>query len=353
MKSYEYPGAIHIHSTYSDGTASIDSIIKDAQKAGLKWIIITDHDSLAGLEKGYEGYHKDLCVIIGSEISPEKGNHFLALNIKEPVPANLSPEEFIQKVNDQGGFGFIAHPDEKDNRNNEYSCLRWDNWNINHFQGLEIWNYLSDWVDTLTPENKVQKFLHPDESLQGPTEDVLKWWDNLNCNSDRIFPGIAGIDVHAFNKKFLIFPIKVFSYLKSFKTLRNYIQTDEILSKDFETAKNQIYTALKAGNNLMINYHWGSSEGVVFTITKEDANRKFVKATVGEILTVNKDFIIDIETPVPTFINLVHNGDIIKQEITSHLKHKTDQPGIYRFEAYKENFHWILSNPIKVVKAND
>lgn len=351
MKNYEYPGAIHIHSTYSDGTAKIESIVHDAKKSGLKWIIITDHNSLTGLKKGFEGFHGDMCVLIAQEISPTHGNHYLAFDIYDEISPNLPPEEFIKIVNNKGGFGFIAHPDETIERDNIYPALRWDNWNINGFQGIEIWNYMSDWVDTLSSKNKIHKFLFPDKSLQGPTPDVIKWWDSLNNNDNKIVPAIAGLDVHSFEYSYFGLPLKVFPYLQSFKTLQNYIQIDDVLSRDFETAKKQIYNALKTGNNLMVNRTLKSPAGMVFTATKKNSDNKFIKATVGEFLTVENDFIIDIETPVPCDIKLFLDGNITKQEVTDHLKFKTTQIGSYRFEAYLNNYHWIISNPIKVIKS--
>ena len=52
LKTYNYSiGAIHIHSKFSDGSGDIEQITKAAKKAGLDWIIITDHKQ-AGVEDG-------------------------------------------------------------------------------------------------------------------------------------------------------------------------------------------------------------------------------------------------------------------------------------------------------------
>ncbi|MEW5821055.1 MAG: CehA/McbA family metallohydrolase [Cyanobacteriota bacterium] len=353
MKNYEYPGAIHIHSTYSDGTSTIEDIAKDAKRAGLRWIIITDHNTLEGLDNGREGYYEDLCVMVGLEISPEEGNHYLAFDIKENINHEQPAQNYIKEVNDQGGFGFIAHPDEMGGRDNPYPPLRWDDWDINGFQGIEIWNFMSDWVDTLTTKNKIKKFLYPVESLHGPTAKTITWWDKLNNQNNKIVPAIAGLDEHCFRYNYIGLNLKVFPYYKTFKTLLNYIQIDDFLSNDFETAKKQIYKAIKSGNNIMINNKLGNYSGTVFTATKRDLNQKYVKSTAGEILEIENDFIIDIETPQPSEIKLFHNGKEIKSEMTRHLKFKSNEPGSYRFEAFKNGKHWILSNPIKVIKAND
>jgi predicted metal-dependent phosphoesterase TrpH len=89
-----YRGALHIHTSYSDGTGSIAEIVAAAKKAGLSWIIITDHNNLDGLKNNQEGWHDDIAVIIGEEISPDKSNHYLALNIKQPVSYEMEPENY-------------------------------------------------------------------------------------------------------------------------------------------------------------------------------------------------------------------------------------------------------------------
>jgi hypothetical protein len=350
MKNYEYPGAIHIHTTFSDGTASVEKVIKAAQKAGLKWIIITDHNSLEALEKGYEGFHDNLCVLVGSEISPKKSNHYLAFDIKKNISENLTPEEYICKVNEQGGFGFIAHPDETEERKSKYPALRWENWDVQGFQGIEIWNYMSDWVDTLSPENKFKKILNPQKTLTGPTQKVLKWWDTLNSTNCKIVPAIVGLDVHEFHYNYMGLKLKVFPYEKMFKTLKNYIQIDGVLSRDFQTAKMQIYGALKSGSNIMINEALGHNENIVFTAMKVEDNNKFIKASVGEILMFDRDFTIDIQTPRVCNVKLYKDGQLVKEELTDRIKYKSTEPGSYRFEAFVNNAYWVLTNPIKVVK---
>jgi hypothetical protein len=353
MKNYEYPGAVHIHSTFSDGTLSIDDIIKEARKEDLRWIIITDHNTIEGLEKGCEGFYGNLCVLVGTEISPHNRNHYLAFDVKSNISQELPPEKFIQKVNEQGGFGFIAHPDESTERKNHYPPLRWENWDINGFQGIEIWNYMSDWVDTLTEENKFKMFFQPEKYLQGPTVKVMQWWDDLNSRNCNIVPALIGLDVHQFLYNFMGLKLRIFPYGRMFKTLKNYIQIDDCLSTDFETAKKQIYTALRAGNNIMINEYLGKGNGVIFTVSKINPDHSITKITVGESLTVSDEFTLDIQTPSVCNIKLFCNGEVIEEQVTDRIKLKCKEPGTYRFEAFKNNQHWIITNPVKVLKEND
>jgi predicted metal-dependent phosphoesterase TrpH len=64
---FDYAGAIHIHTEYSyDGNVKMPDVIKAAQKAGLDFIVITDHFRMDAKRDGWEGWHDGLLVIVGS-----------------------------------------------------------------------------------------------------------------------------------------------------------------------------------------------------------------------------------------------------------------------------------------------
>lgn len=59
---------LHMHSTYSDGTFTVEEIIEKAKELGLTQIAITDHNILEGSIKGYHQCN-DIDFIIGIELS--------------------------------------------------------------------------------------------------------------------------------------------------------------------------------------------------------------------------------------------------------------------------------------------
>jgi len=78
---------LHIHSTVSDGSDTIEQIIDIAKKKGLDAIAITDHDTLSHINQ----IPKDtgIKVVAGVEISAthlhtKKKTHILGYNIKKP-----------------------------------------------------------------------------------------------------------------------------------------------------------------------------------------------------------------------------------------------------------------------------
>ena len=76
------PGVVHVHTTLSDGAATPDEVIAAARAAGLKFVVITDHNNLDA--KKWEGYHEGVLVIVGTEVSTTAG-HVLGLGIADPV----------------------------------------------------------------------------------------------------------------------------------------------------------------------------------------------------------------------------------------------------------------------------
>ena len=90
-KSYrEITGAIHLHTTYSDGGITIKELINAAKTVGLNFIIVTDHMTLRGLDEGYEGLTDNLCVLVGYEHHDPHKNHYLALGVDQVLTLHLN-----------------------------------------------------------------------------------------------------------------------------------------------------------------------------------------------------------------------------------------------------------------------
>lgn len=96
---------LHIHSTYSDGTFSVEEIIKSAKSIGLTTISITDHDTVEQIPDCISlGKKYGITVIPGVELScsykikslnKNKGFHLLGYGI------NPDNEAFKNEMDDQ------------------------------------------------------------------------------------------------------------------------------------------------------------------------------------------------------------------------------------------------------------
>ena len=117
------PAELHCHTNhnedinvffgpFADSTQTAEEIIDQCLKKGIKILAVTDHDSLAGYYDAkaiIESRNLDIILIPGAEISA-RGCHILAYNIKEIIPKKLSPLETINRIHEQGGLAFAAHP---------------------------------------------------------------------------------------------------------------------------------------------------------------------------------------------------------------------------------------------------
>lgn len=103
---------LHIHSIHSyDATSSIPAILKyAADHTELNVLAVTDHDSISGVRQAVDlAPHYGLEVIPGCEISTSQG-HLIALFIEELIPSELSLQETLIRVGEQGGLCIAPHP---------------------------------------------------------------------------------------------------------------------------------------------------------------------------------------------------------------------------------------------------
>ncbi len=104
---------VHIHSTVSDGMASVSDILEYvAHKGELDVIAIADHDEIRGAYEARELAAKrnyPFEVVIGMEINTLEG-HLLALYIDSPIPSRQPVIDSVAAVHEQGGLCIAPHP---------------------------------------------------------------------------------------------------------------------------------------------------------------------------------------------------------------------------------------------------
>lgn len=104
---------MHLHSLYSDGTASVGDILDWVEeRTDLDVVAITDHERIDGAQRALElharrGYGFDL--VAGEEVTTRRG-HLLALFLHERVRALRPLTESLAAVHAQGGLAIAAHP---------------------------------------------------------------------------------------------------------------------------------------------------------------------------------------------------------------------------------------------------
>jgi hypothetical protein len=185
-------GAYHIHSSRSDGAADKDAIAAAASRAGLAFIILTDHGDGTRVPDAPEYLHGVLCVD-AVEISTN-GGHYVALDMRpSPYPLGGEPEAVVEDVRRLGGFGIAAHPDSPRPQ------LAWSDRQA-PIDGLEWLNADSEWRDE--SRLRLARLLfdymwRPGPALASALDrpvTTLKRWDDLLQR--RRVVALAGVDAH-------------------------------------------------------------------------------------------------------------------------------------------------------------
>ncbi|MFQ5793096.1 MAG: PHP domain-containing protein, partial [Acidobacteriota bacterium] len=105
-----------MHTTTSDGHGTHDEVAEAAIRAGLDFIVITDHNTLPLEFEGYyyRGFDRILR-LIGEEVhdlarSPERSHLLIYGTEIDLSPHADRPQSLIREVQKRGGLSFLAHP---------------------------------------------------------------------------------------------------------------------------------------------------------------------------------------------------------------------------------------------------
>ncbi|MBN1434848.1 PHP domain-containing protein [Candidatus Fermentibacterales bacterium] len=220
----ELVGCLHVHTTHSDGTAAPSEVIGLASAAGLDFLGINDHMSLAARDEIGAGWHGGLLALTGAELNDDSGglNHLLVYGIDELPPDGLAPADYPLWVRARGGLSIAAHPREKGSRlpfrTDSTRALPWtEEPRPGLLDGVEIWNYMSQWKDGLSPLRLVRSLRSPDRSVVAPDGETVGFWRRCRC------AGIGGVDAHCFRPGF---GLRVFPYPMLFDRIRTHVLLD-------------------------------------------------------------------------------------------------------------------------------
>jgi hypothetical protein len=346
---FEYVGALHIHSIFSDGSGDVKEIASMANEVGLDFILLTDHNTLRALKEGYEGFYGKTLLLVGCEINDKQNkNHYIACGINDTFSTRLPAKEYLKLIKEAGGIGFIAHPHEKRSSMEQHPPYPWTEWNTEDFTGLEIWNHMSEWMENLTEQNKYQSFIHPLKTISAPNPETVEVWDKLNLK--RKVVGIGGIDAHAHKVNLLgFFEVEVFPYKVLFKSIRTHILMSEKIEisqnpQKIGIAKKIIYDSLAEGRCFVSNYYHGDATG--FRFFAEAGNKIY---QMGEKVEFSKKLKLRVLLPGNSgLIKLIRNGKIADSVENFDAEFIIKQKGVYRVEVYLENKAWIFSNHIRI-----
>ncbi len=384
---YNYAGAIHMHTTYSDGSGNFQDLATAAQAAGLAYILTSDHNTLQPLRDGHQRYWGPVLVLVGVEISTEAGP-ILAMDLPASFEwGSRDPQQVIDRVNAAGGFGVLAHPVSE--------RWPWTDWGVTGYAGMEIINLASLMDADLRAAAQIQlpvrtlsrladlaqRYLrNPDQVMAEFTNNTVDehraQWDSLLDRGQQAV-GIASVDAHAR----IPVPGRVFyvpTYQEAFESVHTYAVTLNPLRGNAERDGQEIHRAYRNGRLYLVYPRVTAAPG--FRFTAQEGTRT---ATMGQPIRLEERVRLVVDAPGHShpLIRLLRNGTEIASAEDEHLEHQVTRPGVYRVEVYaseqtgrlldirrglrlprveevlrsrrRELRPWIFSNPIYVRGAGE
>jgi len=349
---------LHVHTHYSDGTGDYTHIANEALLSGMDVVIITDHNVwVKGLERYVEKDGRRVLLLTGEEVHdqarmPQK-SHLLVIGCEEEVsPYAYDPQTLIDKINENRGLSFLAHPYEYAMPLFHETDITWEDWLVEGFTGVELWNGFSEFKTVV--RNLPQAIYHafqPERIPHQPLPQMLGKWDELLATGRRVV-AIAGSDSHALDYRAGFVRKTIFPYRYHFSTINNHLLLPGPLSGDINTDKAMIYQALGKGSSFIGFDLPATTRG--FSFTAENGEKM---VGMGEELELHPGATLRIKLPRKAELKLIHDGvPLIENTSNDHLVKTIDQPGAYRVEAYIDYLGarrgWIFSNPIYIRKAH-
>ena len=343
-------GAYHVHTNQSDGVLDRDHIAAAAARAGLQFVVFTDHGDGTRPPDAPVYLHGVLC-IDATEISTNQG-HLVALGAAQaPYRLGGDADAVAEDVTRLGGLGIAAHPFSPRPE------LAWSDWNA-PIAGLEWMNADSEWRDETRPSIAWALAGYPWRPggalamlLDRPVT-ALAQWDALGSKQPMI--GLAAHDAHggpgeeadgtARGRR-----LRLPSYDASFRSFSLHVRLAERASGEANRDASLLIAGIRRGAAYSVIDAIASPGSLDFSATSGAAPARMGENTAGEGLT---SFTVRANVPTGAATVLLRDGRAIAEAAGGALEHTAAQPGVYRVEIRTPGapgtppVPWLVSNPI-------
>lgn len=344
--------SLHMHTTYSDGSGSHSDIAQAAITAGLDAVIVTDHNVLVkDFERYWVNNGNKLLMLVGEEIHdqsrmPQK-NHLLVFNTNEELAQHApNPQKLVNMIKEKGGLSFIAHLFDPDCPPIHETDISWEDWTVQGFTGLELWNSLSDIkIRSKTFLQVLFFILFPRWLNTQPPQQHFDKWDELLNRGIKVV-AVGGADAHALKVKRGMLRRTVFPYEFHFRGITTHLLLNQQMAGDLVLDKQLIFSAMEKGHCFVANDLFCSTKGFNFKCEGETAG-----VVMGDEIKVKGGLTFKISLPKVAECRLLRNGKVIKEwKNREQCIYPTTEPGVYRVEVFHtingRRLGWIFSNPI-------
>jgi len=336
MTEREYVGAIHLHSTFSDGRQPVEEIVAEAQRAGLDYIVVSDHNSDGTARIGLTGRHGGLLVLAAPEVGGRGYPPFLAIGLTDrDALVGMPSADALEAAAAQGAANVIAHPHAAHIALLPRKPVDWEHWDTHAFRGMEIWSYMHDVCHNAVPWRLPLVFTWHRLLVAGPRPETLALWDRL-CLTRRV-AAFGSLDNHATRKMVIR---EMYPHRDLFQTIRTHVVCPP-LPDDAAAAMAALTDALLDGCSFIAMDAWASAAG--FRFRTEGA----ASLGLGQEAPWQPGLRLVVESPREADLTVICNGEPIeRQRACRRLELCAERPGVYRIEGCLGRRPWVFTNPI-------
>jgi hypothetical protein len=324
---------VHLHTTHSDGTGTVADVVRAARRNSLDVVLLTDHDSLGG--RADEGWHEDVLLLVGEEVSPPRHDHTLVFGVDAVLDHRDRP---IADVVAGAPLAFAAHPFSLGSRRfRRFRGMPHSAPFADSITGIELWSFVTDTAEQARSVGEVLRFVaSPERVLRHPPATNLAEWDR--AGSRRRVVAIGGLDAHQVGVRVGgRVPLRLMSYARSFRYLRTHVLAAGQPTGSLDHDRALVYDALREGRCYMAVDAYAPARGFAFW-GDGDLVMGAEAPAGGQTLHVR--------LPRPAELRLLRDGAVVASRDVAQLDHDTSGPGVYRVEARLGGRTWIVSNPI-------
>jgi hypothetical protein len=353
------PGILHVHTNRSDGRGTPDDVAAAAARAGLKFIVLTDHGDATRIPDPPK-YRSGVLCLDAVEISTAEG-HYVALDMPaSPYPLGGDAAGVVDDVKRLGGFGIVAHP------NSPKPELAWHDWQA-PFDGIEWLNPDTSWRIKVR-ETGWRSRWHVAAALLGypfrSHETIAHLFGETGLGVDRwrSFAHqrhvvlLAGADAHArldltnadSSRRALTLPFP--GYEASFRSMSTHVKPDRPLTGDAVRDAVTIMQALRRG------HAYTAVDGVATPPSFEfTAHGPRGTVAAGDALPGGGEITLRVQSNAPSsFLTILWQDEeplaTVRDEVD--ITRTVHESAIYRVTIVAPpelgSIPWIVSNPIYV-----
>ncbi len=321
-------------------------LLEAAEATGVDVIAIVDHDTVEN--QNWMGWHRKKFLLAGSEVTLRQEQHIVVFGVRSlPPPRVESASGVFRYFDAEKVFAYIAHPDDPPcplMKLDAYPFIEWGA--VEKYSAIEVWNivssakkYAKNLFQGLRLAHSLPKYIPP------PDRNILHRWEDIG-KFQKIF-GITGLDEHTWHFKKWFWKGELFGLVRSFSLLRlNILVQESAFPAGEEKMEELLIQALREGNFYSSFEPLGPGKNAIFyaRVGKQ-------QYAMGQQVPMRDSAKLCFSLPAVCSVKIWRDHHLIAFFTAKEFEFETNQPGMYRPEAYRNGKLWLLFNPIWLISG--